>query len=131
MFGVMLFQTLPSIAASSDNEPMDIVANTAALPTRVGGVAAGVLLGCPIAWVRYSVKNYINYTEVSADKVGSKIGGKDNGPTCAVVSLATLPAGVVVGGVQGLYYGTKNAFTHGFNEPFNNESFTLGSLDEK
>ncbi len=130
IFSLVLCQVTPSFAESS-SEPMDMIGNTAAIPTRVSGVAAGMLLGCPIAALRYSLKNYVNYTEVSADKVGSKIGGKDNGPTCAVVSLATLPAGVVVGSLQGVYYGTKNAFTHGFNEPFNADSFTLGSLDEK
>lgn len=91
--------------------------------TRLAGVGAGTVGGTPIAAVRQTYKAYTAWTPDVADKVG----GKDCGPCAALVSLVTLPAAVVWGGVTGPYYGIKNGFNHGFNNPFTHQSFCLGS----
>ncbi len=119
-----------SPAFADGDEPLDKVVNGSLIVTRVGGLGAGLVVGTPVAVVRESLKTYVSFTQGAADKVGEKIGGKDNGPLCAVVSLVTIPASLVVGGAKGLYYGGKNGFVHGFNEPFHPDSFSLGKLDE-
>ncbi len=91
--------------------------------TRIGGVGAGTVVGTPVAMVRQTVSAYQDWTPKLADKVG----GKDFGPSAMLVSVVTLPAAVVWGGATGPYYGIKNGFNHGFNNPFTHQSFCLGS----
>lgn len=110
--------------AADDN--MDKVVQGALLPTRVGGVAAGVVVGTPIAIVRQSVKGYKDLTEKCADKIG----GKDCGPACLLVSVVTLPAGLVYGTTTGTYYGMKNGIMDGFQTPFHPDSFSVNKLEE-
>ena len=111
------------------DEPLDMVTQGSLMFTRVGGIGAGLVVGTPIAVVRESVKSYIDLTQGAADSVGEKMGGKDSGPVCLVVSLVTLPAGLLVGGAKGLYYGTRNGVVSGFNTPFHPDSFSLGELE--
>jgi hypothetical protein len=124
--------TMSSFAmpAMAEDEPLDMVTQGSLMVTRVGGIGAGVVIGTPVAVVRESFKSYVSFTQAAADKVGGKLGGKDNGPVCAVVSLATLPASLVVGGAKGVYYGTKNGVCTGFNQPFHPDSYSLGNLEE-
>jgi len=110
----------------ADDGPLDKVVDGSLIVTRVAGTGAGLVVGTPVGIVRSVVKNYINMTNTAADKVG----GKDCGPCCLLVSVGTLPASLVWGGLTGTYYGGKNAFTHGFNEPFSPASFCLGKYDE-
>jgi len=110
--------------AASDN--LDTANQVAMVPVRLSGVAAGVVLGTPVAVVRESVKSYLDLTGAGAEQIH----GKDCGPACLLVSVVTLPAGIVVGTVKGGYYGLKNGFMKGFSTPFNSESFSLGKLDE-
>lgn len=114
----------PVLAA---DDAMEKVTQGALIPTRVGGVVAGTVLGTPIAVVRESYKSYIDLT----DKGAEAIKGKECGPACLLVSVFTLPAGLVVGTVKGSYYGIKNGFMKGFETPFHPESFSLGELEGK
>ena len=116
-------------AFAADN-PLAQVTQGSLMVTRIGGLGAGMVLGCPVAIFKESVKSYIGFTQSTADQAGSKVGGKDSVPVCAVVSMVTLPAALVVGGAKGLYYGCKNGITHGFNEPFHPDSFSLGKLED-
>jgi len=109
------------------DEAMEKVTQAALLPTRLGGVVAGTVLGTPVAVVRESYKSYIDLTGKGAEAIK----GKECGPACLLVSVFTLPAGLVVGGVKGSYYGLKNGFMKGFETPFHPDSFSLGELDEK
>ena len=127
-----LFMALGTVAPAlaADQDALDKVVDGSLIVTRLGGLGAGLVIGCPIAAVRETASTYRSWTDTAADKVGGKMGGKDSGPACALVSLVTLPAAMVVGGAKGIYYGTKNSFTHGFNEPFTQDSFSLGKLEE-
>lgn len=127
---VVAMTSVCAMPALADDEPLDKVTQGSLMVTRAGGVGAGVVVGTPVAVVRQSLKTYVNFTQSAADKVGGKLGGKDNGPVCAVVSLVTLPASLVVGGAKGVYYGTKNGVTNGFNQPFHPDSYSLGSYEE-
>lgn len=113
--------------AMANDDALDKVTQGALLPTRVGGVVAGTVIGTPIAVVRESYKSYIDLTV----KGSEQIHGKDCGPANLLVSVFTLPAGLVVGTVKGGYYGLKNGFMKGFETPFHPDSFSLGELDEK
>lgn len=115
-FGVVA----PAMAA--DGDALDNVVGASMWPVRLSAVGAGTVVGTPVAAVRQTVKAYKDWTPALADKVG----GKDFGPSCGLVSIVTLPAAVVWGGVTGPYYGTKNGFVHGFNEPFTHQSFSMG-----
>lgn len=112
--------------ALADDTPLDKVVEGSLLVTRVAGVGSGVVLGTPVGVVRTVVKEYIGMTGAVADKVG----GKDCGPCCLLVSVGTIPASLVWGGAKGVYYGGKNGIMHGFNEPFSPASFCLGKYDE-
>ena len=120
---LIIGMTTPVLAA---DDTLDKVVDGSLVITRLGGVGAALVLGTPVATMRLALKSYIDFTESAAEKIG----GKDLGPACLVASIVTLPAGLAVGTVKGLYYGSKNAFTHGFNEPFSPASFSLGKLEE-
>ena len=119
------------VAMAADEEPLEQVTQASLMPTRLGGIGAGVLVGTPVAVVRQSVKNSIDFTGAAADKVGEPIGGRDNGPVCLVCSLVTVPVGIVAGTFQGVYYGVKNGVVGGFQTPFHPDSFSLGELDSE
>lgn len=108
----------PAFAA---DEPMDKVVDGALIVPRVAATGASLVIGTPVAILRQTYKHYIDFTSQGAEKIG----GKECGPACAVVSVVTIPAAVVVGGVKGFYIGNKNAYTHGFNEPFSPASFSI------
>lgn len=112
--------------AFAGDDAMDKVTQVALVPTRVGGVAAGVVLGTPVAIVRESYKSYKDLTNAGAEQIH----GKECGPACLLVSVFTLPAGLVVGTVKGTYYGLKNGVMDGFQTPFKPDSFSLGDLDK-
>jgi hypothetical protein len=116
--------------AMAESDGLEMATQGSLMVTRVGGVGAGLVIGTPVAVTKQVSKTYVNYTQAAADKVGGKVGGKDNGPACAVVSLVTLPAALVVGGAKGLYYGTKNGVKGGFNTPFHPDSYSLGAIEE-
>ncbi len=116
---VALSTVTPTFA---DDGHMDKVVDGSLMVTRVGGVGAGLVVGTPVACVRSTYKTYIDWTQAGAEHLG----GKDCGPSCALVSLVTIPGAIVWGGLTGLYYGGKNAVTKGFNEPFHPDSFSLG-----
>jgi hypothetical protein len=89
-------------------------------------MGAGLVIGAPIAVTRETIRSYRGLTESAADKIG----GKDFGPSCLLVSFITLPASLVVGGAKGTYISSRNAMKHGFNDPFNSDSFSVGKLEE-
>lgn len=121
---------LPAFAGDSSNEGLDRAVDGSQTVLRGAGLGLGIVFGIPIAIVRQTKKSYVSMTNAGADKVGGKMGGKDNGPTCAVVSLVTLPAAMVVGTAKGTYMGTQNALVHGWNEPFTHDSFSTGEMDK-
>lgn len=112
--------------ALADDEGLTKAVDGSLFVTRLGGLGAGWVLGTPVSVVRHTAKSYVAMTNSAADKVG----GHDFGPSVALVSLATFPAAVIIGGAKGIYGGTQNALVHGFNEPFHPDSFSLGNLEE-
>ncbi len=120
---VALFGAVAPSFAKGESSGLDAAVGGAEWVTRLGGVGVGTVAGTPVAIVRQTFGAYTAWTPDLADKVG----GKECGPACALVSLVTLPAAVVWGGVTGPYYGVKNGFNHGFNNPFTHDSFSLGS----
>lgn len=114
------------LPAMAGEEGLDKSVDGSLMVTRVGGVGAGLMFGTPVACVKESIKSVKDLTSHAADQVG----GHEFGPAVLLVSIATVPAGLMVGGVRGVYFGTKNAFVHGFNEPFHPNSFSMGNLEE-
>ncbi len=117
----------PMLAAEKGGDAMDKVVDGSLIVTRVGGMGASLVLGTPVAVVRDSVHDYKAWTPSLAEHVG----GKDFGPSMALVSLVTLPTSLVWGTVTGVFHGTRNSFVKGFNEPFNPESFNITSTYEE
>jgi hypothetical protein len=114
----------PALAA--DDTGLDRAANASLVVTRVGAVGTAMVVGVPIAIARETTRSYRGLTNSAADKVG----GKDFGPSCLLVSIVTLPAALFVGGAKGTYIGSRNAATHGFRDPFISDSFSVGKLEE-
>jgi hypothetical protein len=113
-------------AFADDDTGLDKAVNGSLIVSRVGGLGAGLFFGVPIAIMRQTTSSYKSMTNGAADKVG----GHDFAPSCALASIVTLPAALVVGPLKGTYTGTKNAVVHGFNEPFAAGSFSVGKLEE-
>lgn len=112
--------------ALASDDGVEKASDAGLIVTRMGGLGAGMTLGVPVAVTRQVVKSYKDMTGGLAEKVG----GKDFGPSCALVSVVTVPAALVYGGATGVFYGSKNAFVHGFNEPFHPDSFSVGKLED-
>lgn len=113
-------------ALADDDGALDKAVNSSLIVTRIGGLGAAMVVGMPVAVVRETTRSYRGLTNTAADKVG----GKDFGPSCLLVSFVTLPASLIVGGAKGTYLGGRNAVKHGFNEPFTPDSFKVGKLEE-
>jgi hypothetical protein len=118
--------TAPSFAA--ENSGLERAVDGSLIVTRGAGVGAAAVVGTPVAITRDTLKYYTHWTSALADKVG----GHDFAPSCALVSLVTIPTSMVWGATTGTFRGTKNAMVHGFNEPFTHNSFSLADdYDEK
>jgi hypothetical protein len=113
----------PMFAAESTGSEggLETAVDGSLMVTRAGGVGAALVVGTPVAIVRDSYKYYTDWTPSLADHVG----GKDFGPSMALVSLVTLPAAMTWGTVTGTFHGVRNGFTEGFQEPFNAKSFNI------
>jgi len=113
--------------AFADSEAgLDHAVDGSLIVTRVFGMGAGLVLGTPVAVARETTKSYIDLTSGAADKVG----GHDFMPSCILASFFSIPAAIVVGAGKGVYAGTKNGI-NGFNTPFAQDSFSMGSLNEE
>lgn len=113
-------------AFAGDDSGLDMAVQGALFPVRLLAVGAGVVVGTPIAVLRETTKSYVHYTSGAADKVG----GHDNAGSCVLANFFSAPVSLVVGSGKGVYAGTKNGIVKGFNEPFNKDSFSVGSLEE-
>jgi hypothetical protein len=107
---------------AADKDGLDRAVDGSLIVTRVGGVGAGLAVGTPVAIVRDVLHMYSTWTPALADHVGVK----DFAPSLALVSIATVPASLVWGGLTGTFHGGRNAFTKGFETPFHPNSFSLG-----
>jgi hypothetical protein len=92
--------------------------NIALAPVKVVGLATGAVVGTPIAVTRYVAKESVASTK--------KIAGDSGNPALlAAAGLIGVPIGVFVGGVEGVYYGSANAYS----KPFGKDSFSLGEIE--
>ena len=113
----------------STNAGLETTVNGSLLVPRVGAAGVAAVVGTPVAAVRQTYKYYTTWTPQWADKIG--MGGHDCGPCCAVVSLVSVPASLLMGTAMGICYGTKNGVVKGFNAPFSPASFCLDKDYEK
>jgi hypothetical protein len=122
---VLAALTLSTIGAPvfADNDVATMAKNTAWFPVQVLGVASGMVFGIPICVTRRTAVRIREYTADGADKIG----GREHGPPNVFASVFGVPAGTLVGVSEGVYYGGKNAISHGVEKPFGTDSFSLGS----
>lgn len=111
-------------AAFADGEG-GMMKNVAMFPVKTVAVASGMAIGVPMATVRRCAVRYKGYTDEMADKLG----GHENFPPVLFASVFGIPAGLLVGSGEGVYYGTKNAINKGWDKPFCEDSFSLGELE--
>jgi hypothetical protein len=121
----MALGTVAPAFADSD-AGLDHAVDGSLIVTRVLGMGAGLVIGTPIAVGRETTKSFINITSGAADKVG----GHDFMPSCLLATFFSVPAALVVGPVKGVIAGGKNGL-NGFNTPFAQDSFSMGSLNEE
>jgi len=120
----MVLGTVAPAFADSD-AGLDHAVDGSLIVTRVLGMGAGLVFGTPVAVGRETTKSFINLTSGAADKVG----GHNFMPSCLLACFFSVPAAVIVGTGKGVYAGTKNGL-NGFNTPFAQDSFSMGSLEE-
>jgi hypothetical protein len=111
----------PALAAESQDN-LDKVVQGSLIGPRLTAAACGMVMGTPVAAMRDTYKNYISMTTAVADKIG----GHEFGPSCAVASVFTIPASIVVGSGLGLYHGMKNGMG-GYNRPYAPDTFSMTS----
>ena len=114
---------LPTYASESVD---DMAKNTALFPVKVLAVGSAAVVGTPIAVTRQVAVRIREFTGTFADNIG----GKEDFPPNLFASVFSIPFGTLVGAAEGLYYGPKNAVTHGVEKPFSQDSFSLGSSIE-
>ncbi|MBY0546532.1 MAG: hypothetical protein K2W95_04530 [Candidatus Obscuribacterales bacterium] len=119
--GVGVTSALP---ANAESVP-DMAKNAAMFPVTAVGVGSAIVVGTPIAITRQVAVRIRDFTGNFADKIG----GKEDFPPNLFASFASVPVGTIVGTAEGLYYGPKNAVTHGVEKPFSVASFSLGEME--
>lgn len=109
-------------AYAEDAKEMAI--NAAWFPVKAVAVGSGMVVGIPVAITRRSSSRAIEYTQNFADKIG----GKDSIPPMFFASFMGIPFGLLVGTGEGVYFGGRNAISHGVEEkPFSLATFSLDS----
>ncbi len=91
------------------------------IPTRLAAFAAGVVVGIPVAIVRKSAQETVNATR-------DLVGDTSNPLFLGAAGTLGVPAGVLSGTFQGVFFGIKNAWTGSGDEPFGKDSFSLGDM---
>lgn len=100
----------------------DGLKGAAMLPVKAVALTTGMVVGIPVAIARRSTTRSIDYSNKFADKIG----GHEHGPPMLFAGLAAWPAGFITGSAQGLYLGSKNAWTNGTGEkPLSLDTFSL------
>lgn len=100
----------------------EMATNAAWFPVKALAVGTGMVVGIPVAVTRRSSNRCIEYTQNFADKIG----GKEHIPPMVFASFMGMPFGLLVGTGEGVYFGGKNAITHGVEEkPFQLSTFSL------
>ena len=88
-------------------------------------VGSGMAVGVPLAMAKRMAFRSINITNQFADQIG----GHENLPPVMFASVLGVPFGLICGGAEGAYLGSKNAIAHGVEKPFSKESFSMGDID--
>jgi hypothetical protein len=114
-------------AFAGDNDTATMAKNVCWFPVQVAGVATAAVIGTPICAVRRCAVRIHDFTSEGADKIG----GHDHFPPVFLASFFGVPCGTLVGMSEGVYYGSKNALSHGVEHPFGLDSFSMGSDVEK
>jgi hypothetical protein len=110
---MMLVTVAPTLAA--DGNP---VVGVAMWPVKAVGMTTAAVVGTPIAVTRYVAKESVASTK--------KVAGDSGNPMMlGAASLIGVPVGLVVGSVEGMYYGTYNSYKN----PFNKDAFSLGEIE--
>ncbi len=110
-----------AMASETDN----ILVDAALLPARSVGLVSGLALGTPVAIVRKSIERAQSFT----NSIASAGGNKDNIAEVITAGAIGVPAGILVGTADGIYYGAKNAIVNCVDHPFTAESFSLKELE--
>ncbi len=115
---------ISACAPANAEDTKEMAKNTALFPIKAVAMGAGMVVGIPVAITRRSSNRCIEYTQNIADKIG----GKEHGPPAIFASVLGMPAGLIVGAGEGVYYGGRNAINGGAGEkPFALGTFSLDS----
>ncbi len=104
-------------AFAGDNPMMQVFM----FPVKVVAFGTSAVVGTPIAIVRTSAKNTC--------KSNKDMGGEGSVVKTGLLSVVSLPLGIVTGTLEGGYYGLSNASMH-TDKPFCKDAFSLGELGD-
>lgn len=123
LLAALVLSTLATLPVrAEDNESVGGMAKKAAwLPVQVAGIGTGLAVGIPFAMVRQVITRGTQKTNDIADGIG----GKDHGPPVILAAPIGFSFGLVVGSAEGVLYGGRNAFKHGFEKPFTPAAFSM------
>lgn len=115
---------IATAAPANAEDTKEMAKNAALFPVKAVAMGAGMVVGIPVAITRRSSNRCIEYTQNIADKIG----GHEHAPPAIFASVIGMPAGLIVGAGEGVYYGGKNAINGGAGEkPFALATFSLDS----
>lgn len=97
----------------------------AMFPVKALAMGAGAVVGIPVAIVRRASSRSIEYTQNFADY--EQMGGHENIVPSAFAMIPAIPMGILVGTGEGIFYGSKNAISNGYENPFSLATFSLDS----
>lgn len=120
LLAVGAFVSTANLEASAD-DLKEMGKNVALFPVRAASVASGLVVGIPVAVVRRSSNRCIEFTGNFADKIG----GKEHIPPMVISSVMGMPFGLLVGTGEGMYWGSRNAFSNSVEKPFSKAAFSL------
>jgi hypothetical protein len=90
-----------------------------AIPAHIASFAVGTMVGIPVSIFRKSKNETVSATK-------DLVGDTDNKFLLGAAGILGVPAGVLSGTMQGFFYGPMNAWKGTADEPFSEESFSLG-----
>lgn len=89
------------------------------IPSRMASFLVGTIVGTPVSFVRKTKQETVNATK-------DLVGDTDNKFLIGAAATLGVPAGIVSGAFQAPIYGIWNAWTGSADEPFSEESMSLG-----
>ncbi len=91
------------------------------IPTNVPALVVGWVVGTPVALTRMSKREIITATR-------ELVGDTDNPLILGAAGILGVPAGLMSGGIYGLWAGAADSWVNADDNPYSRDAFSLGEM---